>query len=150
MPHFAFYYLQPRTVAYFASIKKVMVSKTVGSDGVRYQVRLAIEQSNDPNAPLEIMTFSFQSQEAADTVVHLLEGYCGEAIGAAIQDNGYDVGSSSANPIHRVSRDIFLPNGCPYRYDGRAVHGHLFGCHLIYHTVCCFSVIRQMSALGDS
>ncbi|KAA0200331.1 PTK2 protein tyrosine kinase 2 [Fasciolopsis buskii] len=106
---------EPRTVAYFASIKKVMVSKTVGSDGVRYQVRLAIEQSNDPNAPLEIMTFSFQSQEAADTVVHLLEGYCGEAIGAAIQDNGYDVGSSSANPIHRVSRDIFLPNGCPYR-----------------------------------
>ncbi|VDP66741.1 unnamed protein product [Echinostoma caproni] len=106
---------EPRTVAYFASIKRVMVSKTVGPDGVRYQVRLAIEQSSDPNAPLEIMTFNFHTQEAADTVVHLLEGYCGEAIGAAMQDNVSEFGTATSNRTSRASRDSFLPNGCPYR-----------------------------------
>ncbi|TGZ66669.1 hypothetical protein CRM22_005195 [Opisthorchis felineus] len=102
---------QPRLLAYFASIRQVLVSRTPCPDGERFQVRLAIEPSPDHSGPLELITFTFYSQEDADTIVHLLEGYCGESIGAAFHH-----GSSDQHLGRRPSREEFLPNGCPYRF----------------------------------
>ncbi|KER27396.1 hypothetical protein T265_13813, partial [Opisthorchis viverrini] len=102
---------QPRLLAYFASIRQVLVSRTPCPDGERFQVRLAIEPSPDHSGPLELISFTFYSQEDADTVVHLLEGYCGESIGAAFHH-----GSGDQHLGRRPPREEFLPNGCPYRF----------------------------------
>ncbi|KAF7258576.1 hypothetical protein EG68_04236, partial [Paragonimus skrjabini miyazakii] len=102
----------PHLLAYFASIRKVLVSRIPDGDNERFQVRLAVEQSSDPNAPLETISFTFHTQEAADTAVHLLEGYCGESIGAALQDSTCE--SAVVGATQRAMREEFLPNGCPY------------------------------------
>lgn len=109
---------QPRLLTYFASIRQILVSKIQGPDSTRYQVRLRIEQSTDVTNNQEMITFTFLNPEEADTVVHLLEGYCHEATGATAYDGRTEFrGSPKSRGLTKDTCNAFLPTGCPFRIN---------------------------------
>ncbi|CAL8097116.1 unnamed protein product [Calicophoron daubneyi] len=122
---------QSRLLAYFASIRQILVNKSPAPDEAKYQLRLIIEQPVDPNAALEAIILNFTSKESADTVVHLLEGYCNETLTVSFPDAYEETpehsGDNEKNPV-RQKFENFLPNGCPFRLHentGNDVQGGL-------------------------
>ncbi|TNN08032.1 Focal adhesion kinase 1 [Schistosoma japonicum] len=117
---------QPRHLAYFASIRQVIVTKVQIQGKECYQVKIGMEQSittinnnnNNNNSQLDFISFTFTTPEEADNVVHLLEGYCGESLDD-ILSNGTVNELNSHESKWQINSGItcsdFLPNGCPFR-----------------------------------
>nr|CAH8873476.1 unnamed protein product [Trichobilharzia regenti] len=110
---------QPRHLAYFASIRQVLVSKVQIQETERFQVKIGIEQSTDTSTgQLDFINFTFSTPEEADTVVHLLEGYCGESLDDVLSNGTMDALNSHGSKWQLnsvVTCSDFLPNGCPFR-----------------------------------
>lgn len=92
--------------------------KLTSVDGIVYELRLLLRQApeTDHNADGDQLIFTFSTIEAADTVLHVLEGYC------SLARNG--AGSSEAGKEELP----LLPTGCPFRLVslGRDVEDELY------------------------
>ncbi|CAH8632041.1 unnamed protein product [Schistosoma bovis] len=115
---------QPRHLAYFASIRQVIVTKVQIQSKECYQVKIGMEQSitvasnNSNNGQFDFISFTFTTPEEADTVVHLLEGYCGESMDDILSNgtlNSLNNHESKWQINSGITCSDFLPNGCPFR-----------------------------------
>ncbi|XP_018653840.1 tyrosine kinase [Schistosoma mansoni] len=114
---------QPRHLAYFASVRQVIVTKVQIQGKECYQVRIGMEQSitaapNNNNSQYDFISFTFTTPEEADTVVHLLEGYCGESMDDILSNgtlNSLNNHESKWQINSGITCSDFLPNGCPFR-----------------------------------
>ncbi|CAH8663105.1 unnamed protein product [Schistosoma rodhaini] len=114
---------QPRHLAYFASIRQVIVTKVQIQGKECYQVKIGMEQSitaasNNTNSQYDFISFTFTTPEEADTVVHLLEGYCGESMDDILSNgtlNSLNNHESKWQINSGITCSDFLPNGCPFR-----------------------------------
>uniref|UniRef100_A0A094ZWG6 non-specific protein-tyrosine kinase n=1 Tax=Schistosoma haematobium TaxID=6185 RepID=A0A094ZWG6_SCHHA len=115
---------QPRHLAYFASIRQVIVTKVQIQSKECYQVKIGMEQSitvasnNNNNGQFDFISFTFTTPEEADTVVHLLEGYCGESMDDILSNgtlNSLNNHESKWQINSGITCSDFLPNGCPFR-----------------------------------
>lgn len=111
-------------MAYFASIRQVIVTKVQIQSKECYQVKIGMEQSitvasnNSNNGQLDFISFTFTTPEEADTVVHLLEGYCGESMDDILSNgtlNSLNNHESKWQINSGITCSDFLPNGCPFR-----------------------------------
>lgn len=111
-------------MAYFASIRQVIVTKVQIQSKECYQVKIGMEQSitvasnNSNNGQFDFISFTFTTPEEADTVVHLLEGYCGESMDDILSNgtlNSLNNHESKWQINSGITCSDFLPNGCPFR-----------------------------------
>ncbi|CAH8593237.1 unnamed protein product [Schistosoma turkestanicum] len=116
---------QPRHLAYFVSIRQVIVTKVQIQGNECYQVKISMEQStiakgnnNNNNNQLDFISFTFTTPEEADAVVHLLEGYCGESLDDILSNGTLNAINNHELKWHMnsgITCSDFLPNGCPFR-----------------------------------